>query len=78
MAVSAAVARNNGSVWLLSPRAVRIDGVSIAAPEAIAPWNAFRLIDSNGVELDIIQTTALCIEVMKNVDCRACGQHFRC
>jgi hypothetical protein len=34
--VSDAVARDSGSVWLLSPRAVRIGGVLIASPELAA------------------------------------------
>src|SRR2546423_1026270 len=35
--VSSAVGRDNGSVWLLSPRAVRIGSVLIAPPEVAAP-----------------------------------------
>src|ERR1051326_8270942 len=44
--VSAAVARDNGSVWLLSPRAVRIGSLVIAPPEVAAPCDALRLTDS--------------------------------
>src|SRR5437870_1238334 len=34
--VSLAIARDNGSVWLLSPRAVRIGSVLIAPPDVSA------------------------------------------
>ena len=37
VSVSDVVARDSGSVWLLSPRAVRIGGVLITTPEAAAP-----------------------------------------
>src|SRR5712691_8637496 len=44
--VSRAVARDNGSVWLLSPRAVRIGTVLIAPPKVAAPPDALRLTGS--------------------------------
>src|SRR5207249_4285417 len=40
VAVSSAVGRDNGSVWLLSPRAVRAGSVVIAPPEVAAPPGA--------------------------------------
>jgi Ribosomal protein L11 methyltransferase (PrmA) len=67
VAVSAAIARDNGSVWLLSPRVVRIGGVLIAAPEALAPCNALRLIDSNTFGTGHHPTTALCIEAIEEI-----------
>jgi ribosomal protein L11 methyltransferase len=67
MAVSAAVARDNSSVWLLSPRVVSIGSVLIAPPEAIAPCNALRLIDSNTFGTGHHPTTALCIEALEEL-----------
>ena len=63
--VSPAVARDNGSVWLLSPRAVRIGSVLIAPPEVAAPPNALRLTDSNAFGTGHHPTTALCIEALE-------------
>jgi ribosomal protein L11 methyltransferase len=63
--VSAAVARDNGSVWLLSPRAVRIGSVLIASPEADAPRNALTLTDSLAFGTGHHPTTALCVEALQ-------------
>lgn len=65
--VSAAAARDNGSVWLLSPRAVRIGGVLIAPPGADAPPGALRLIDSNAFGTGHHPTTALCLETLEEI-----------
>jgi len=63
--VSPAVARDNGSVWLLSPRAVRIGSVLIAPPEVAAPPGALRLTDSTAFGTGHHPTTALCIEAIE-------------
>ena len=63
--VSPAIARDNGSVWLLSPRAVRIGSVLIAPPEVAAPPNALRLTDSIAFGTGHHPTTALCIEAIE-------------
>ena len=63
--VSPAVARDNGSVWLLSPRAVRIGSVLIAPAEVTAPHNALRLTDSAAFGSGRHPTTALCIEALE-------------
>lgn len=65
VAVSPAVARDNGSVWLLSPRAVRIGSVLIAPPEVAAPPGALRLTDSSAFGTGHHPTTALCIEAIE-------------
>lgn len=65
--VSAAVARDNGSVWLLSPRAVRVGGVLIAPPEVAAPPGALRLTDSNAFGTGHHPTTALCLEALEEI-----------
>ena len=63
--VSRAVARDNGSVWLLSPRAVRIGSVVIAPAEVAAPPDALRLTDSTAFGTGHHPTTALCIEAIE-------------
>src|SRR4029077_6871615 len=62
--VSPAVARDNGSVWLLSPRAVRIGSFLIAPPDVAAPAGALRLTDSTAFGTGHHPTTALCIEAI--------------
>lgn len=60
--VSAAVPRDDGSVWLVSPRAIRVGGVLIAPASDGAPLDALRLIDSGAFGTAHHPTTALCIE----------------
>jgi precorrin-6B methylase 2 len=64
--VSPAAARDDGSVWLLSPRAVRIGSVLIASPEVDAPPGALRLTDSTPFGTGHHPTTALCIEAIED------------
>ena len=65
--VSAATARDNGSVWLLSPRAVRIGSIVIAPPESAAPPGALWLTDSAAFGTGHHPTTALCIEALEEM-----------
>jgi ribosomal protein L11 methyltransferase len=65
--VSAAVARDNGSVWLLSPRGVRIGNILIASPEVAAPSKALRLTDSDAFGTGHHPTTALCVEALEEI-----------
>ena len=65
--VSPAVARDHDSVWLLSPRAVRIGSVLIVAPETAAPSDALRLRDSNVFGTGHHPTTAMCIEALEEI-----------
>ena len=64
--VSPAVARDSDSVWLLSPRAVRIGSMVIAPPEMVAPSGALRLRDSMLSEPDIIQPQRCASRPSKN------------
>ena len=63
--VSRAIGRDDASVWLLSPRAVRIGSVLIAPPEVAAPSEALRLTDSAAFGTGHHPTTALCIEAIE-------------
>ena len=65
VAVSPAVGRDNGSVWLLSPRAVRIGSVLVTPPEVPAPADALRLTDSTAFGTGHHPTTALCVEALE-------------
>ncbi|MDQ2775887.1 MAG: 50S ribosomal protein L11 methyltransferase [Acidobacteriota bacterium] len=65
--VSAAVARDNGSVWLLSPRSVRVGNILIASPDITPPPKALRLTDSNAFGTGHHPTTALCIEALEEI-----------
>ena len=62
---SSAVARDSESVWLLSPRVVRLGRVLIAPPEVAAPPSAIRLRDSKAFGTGHHPTTALCIEALE-------------
>jgi ribosomal protein L11 methyltransferase len=63
--MSPAHARDNGSVWLLSPRPVRIGSVLIAPREVTTPDEALRLTDSAAFGTGHHPTTALCIEAIE-------------
>lgn len=65
--ISSAVARDSGSVWLLSPRDVRIGHILIASPEANAAPKALRLTDSNAFGTGHHPTTALCVEALEEI-----------
>jgi ribosomal protein L11 methyltransferase len=65
VAVSRAVGRDNESVWLLSPRAVRIGSFQVAPPEAAALPGTLRLTDSTAFGTGHHPTTALCVEALK-------------
>jgi ribosomal protein L11 methyltransferase len=64
---SAAVARDNGSVWILTPRSVQIGSLVIAPPEALASPNTLRLTDSNAFGTGHHATTGLCIEALEEL-----------
>jgi ribosomal protein L11 methyltransferase len=63
--VSSAVPRDDGSIWLLSPRAARIGPILIVPPEAGAPPGALRLTDSMAFGSGHHPTTALCAEALE-------------
>jgi ribosomal protein L11 methyltransferase len=63
--VTPAVGRDNGSVWLLTPRPVHIGSVVIVPPEIAAPPGALRLTDSIAFGTGHHPTTALCIEAIE-------------
>jgi ribosomal protein L11 methyltransferase len=65
--VSAAVARDDGSVWLVTPRAVRIGDVLFAPAGTDAGEGAIRLMDSASFGTGHHPTTALCVEALEEI-----------
>jgi ribosomal protein L11 methyltransferase len=63
--VSSATPRDDGSVWLVSPRAIRIGSILIAPLEVAAPPGALRLTDSTAFGTGHHPTTALCVEAIE-------------
>ena len=64
VSVSPASGRDDDSVWLLSPRAVRIGNVLVATPGVVAPSDSLRLTDSRAFGTGHHPTTALCVEAL--------------
>jgi len=67
VSVSPAISRDNGSVWLVSQRAVRIGSFLIAPLHVAAPPEALRLTDSAAFGSGHHPTTALCIEALEQM-----------
>jgi ribosomal protein L11 methyltransferase len=63
--VSAASARDDGSVWVVNPRPVRVGRLVIAPDSAGAPADALRLVDSAAFGTGMHATTALCLEALE-------------
>ena len=65
MSVSPAVGRDAGSVWVLSPRPVRIGRLAIVPADAEAERGALRLLDRAAFGTGLHPTTALCLEALE-------------
>src|SRR6185369_10109430 len=65
--VSSALARDDGSVWLLSPRAVRIGKILFAPAATALTSDVVRLTDSSAFGTGHHPTTVLCIEALEEV-----------
>jgi ribosomal protein L11 methyltransferase len=61
---SPAIGRDDGSVWILSPRAFRVGRLRIVPAGANAEPGAVRLIDSPAFGTGLHPTTALCLEAI--------------
>jgi ribosomal protein L11 methyltransferase len=65
MTVSSATARDAGSVWILSPRAMRIGRLQIVPADAGPQPGALRLIDGAVFGTGLHPTTALCLDAIE-------------
>ena len=64
VAVSAAVGRDDGSVWVLSPRPIRIGRLHIVPADIESEPDALRLIDAAAFGTGLHPTTAMCLEAL--------------
>jgi len=65
--VSPAVPRDNRSVWLLSPRPIRIGSLRIVPADLEAGPGDIRLIDTPAFGTGFHPTTALCLEALEEI-----------
>ena len=65
ISVSPATGRDAGSVWVLSPRPIRIGRLTIVPAHAAAEAGALQLIDAAAFGTGLHPTTALCLEVLE-------------
>ncbi|HET9130635.1 MAG TPA: 50S ribosomal protein L11 methyltransferase [Terriglobia bacterium] len=65
--ISTALARDDGSVWLLGPRAVQIGKIRFIPAEAAPTPDSIRLTDSSAFGTGHHPTTAMCIEALQDV-----------
>lgn len=67
LSVSAAMPRDEGSVWLLSSRSVRIGSLLFTAADAEGSLGALKLIDSKAFGTGHHATSALCVEALEEI-----------
>jgi ribosomal protein L11 methyltransferase len=67
ISVSPAVARDDGSVWRLGPRSLRIGHLQIIPARGAPESGALRLIDGAAFGTGLHPTTALCLESLQDV-----------
>jgi ribosomal protein L11 methyltransferase len=63
--VSPTVSRDDGSVWMLNPKTIRLGSILIAPPGVDAPTDALQLSDSTAFGTGHHPTTALCVEALE-------------
>lgn len=67
LTVAPAIARDAGSVWMLSPRPVHIGRLHIVPEHAEADAGCLRLIDGPAFGSGFHPTTALCLELLDEI-----------
>lgn len=67
ISVSPAIARDDGSVWVLRPRATRIGRIQLVPAGGAAEPDAIRLIDAAAFGTGLHPTTALCLELLEEL-----------
>jgi ribosomal protein L11 methyltransferase len=66
LSISPALGRDAGSVWILSPRAIRIGRLRIVPADANAEPGALRLTDSGAFGTGLHPTTAMCLQAIED------------
>jgi ribosomal protein L11 methyltransferase len=66
ISIAAAVGRDDGSIWVLRPRAIRVGGVDIVPADSTAS-GALRLVDGPAFGTGLHPTTALCLEAIEEL-----------
>jgi ribosomal protein L11 methyltransferase len=67
VAVSPAIGRDDGSVWVLSPRSVQAGRLRIVPADLDAGPGVIRLIDAPAFGTGLHPTTALCLEALQDI-----------
>jgi ribosomal protein L11 methyltransferase len=65
LSISPAVGRDADSVWVLSPRAIRVGRLHIVPAGAEAETAALRLVDAAAFGTGLHATTAMCLEALE-------------
>src|SRR5262245_4275735 len=65
--VSAAIGRDNGSVWVLTPRPFRVGSLRIIPAHLDQQTGDLRLIDSPAFGTGLHPTTAMCLEALEEI-----------
>jgi ribosomal protein L11 methyltransferase len=67
ISISTALGRDDDSVWVLSPRPVRVGRLRIVPAHSDAEPGALRLVDSRAFGTGLHPTTALCLEAIDDM-----------
>jgi precorrin-6B methylase 2 len=67
LSVSAAVGRDDGSVWIVSPREIRAGGVTLVPEDRPATDGVLRMTDGPAFGSGLHATTALCLELLQTI-----------
>lgn len=62
-----ALGRDDGSVWILSPRPIQVGRLRIVPSDFDAAANTLRLIDADAFGTGLHPTTALCLEALEDI-----------
>lgn len=65
--ISAAIARDDGSTWLVNPQVVRVGTGLVISPESAVQAGTLRMTDSTAFGTGHHPTTALCIEAIEEI-----------
>ena len=67
VSVSAARGRDDGSVWILSPRPVKVGRLTLVPKDMTLGAGGLRLVDGEAFGTGLHATTALCLEAIESI-----------